>query len=76
MQAFVIFVCVCAGHVHAGNVLIGADGNCKLVDIENTIMGVPSIYRPYLVDIKRLRVSHSSDSHTELSLNSACNEPA
>jgi len=44
------------GHVHAGNVLIQGD-TCKLVDIENTLLGLPSIYRQNLVELKKLRVS-------------------
>ena len=44
------------GQVHAGNVLV-CGGTCKLVDVENTLMGVPSPYRNYLVEVKKIRVS-------------------
>lgn len=44
------------GQVHAGNVLL-CDDTCKLVDIENTLMGLPSLYRHHLVELKKLRVS-------------------
>jgi hypothetical protein len=32
-------------------------GGCKLVDIENSLMGLPSPYRHFLVEIKKIRVS-------------------
>lgn len=60
-----------AGQVHAGNVLV-CGGGCKLVDIENTLMGVPSQYRHFLVEIKKIRVTiispgyHSSPGPIEL----------
>ena len=28
------------------------EGGCKLVDTENSLMGVPSLYRQYLVQIR------------------------
>ena len=46
---------LCAGHVHTGNILLQGD-TCKLVDIENTLLGLPSIYRQFLVELKKLRV--------------------
>ena len=49
-----------SGHVHAGNVLI-CDGNCKLVDIENSLMGIPSLYRHHLIEVKKLRVSKKNE---------------
>ena len=44
------------GHVHAGNVLV-TDGVCQLVDIENSLLGLPLFLRPLLVEIRKIYVS-------------------
>ena len=44
-----------AGHIHPGNVVI-QDGNAKLVDIENSLIGQPSIYRHHLWEIRKIYV--------------------
>lgn len=41
------------GHLHSGNVIIDND-RVKLLDIENGILGVPSFYRPYFMQHKRI----------------------
>jgi PX domain-containing protein kinase-like protein len=43
------------GHVHLGNVLVDANNNCQLTELENSLMGQPSIYRPYMVKTKKVR---------------------
>lgn len=46
----------CTGHLHAGNVII--DGNsCKLLDIENGILGLPSLYRTHMMELKAVKVN-------------------
>eukprot|EP00794_Sanderia_malayensis_P006160 gene6160-6870_t len=48
------------GHLHAGNVLI--DGNsCRLLDIENGILGLPSLYRPHIIPIKKIQTTEALD---------------
>ncbi|KAL1514230.1 hypothetical protein ABEB36_003518 [Hypothenemus hampei] len=41
------------GHLHSGNILIDND-RVKLVDIENGVLGVPSYYRPYFMQHKKI----------------------
>lgn len=48
------------GHLHAGNVVIEGE-NCKLLDIENGILGVPSLYRSFLIEHKSVKDLESVD---------------
>ncbi|KAK4884313.1 hypothetical protein RN001_000584 [Aquatica leii] len=41
------------GHLHTGNIIIEND-RVKLLDIENGVLGVPSFYRPYFIQHKRI----------------------
>ncbi|XP_050295363.1 PX domain-containing protein kinase-like protein [Anthonomus grandis grandis] len=41
------------GHLHSGNILIEND-KIKLIDIENGVLGVPSYYRPYFMQHKKI----------------------
>ncbi|XP_072401189.1 PX domain-containing protein kinase-like protein [Diabrotica undecimpunctata] len=41
------------GHLHSGNVIIDND-RVRLLDIENGILGVPSFYRPYFMQHKKI----------------------
>ncbi|KAF5292333.1 hypothetical protein FQA39_LY03367 [Lamprigera yunnana] len=41
------------GHLHTGNIIVESD-RVKLLDIENGILGVPSFYRPYFMQHKRI----------------------
>lgn len=41
------------GHLHTGNIII-ENNRVKLLDIENGILGVPSFYRPYFIQHKRI----------------------
>ena len=44
------------GHLHAGNVIL--EGNaCRLLDIENTLLGLPFFYRGYLSHFRKINVS-------------------
>ncbi|KAF7693186.1 PX domain-containing protein kinase-like protein isoform X1 [Silurus meridionalis] len=48
------------GHLHASNVLI-EDSTCKLLDIENSILGLPSYYRPYVTQFRKINTTESID---------------
>ncbi|KAJ8948079.1 hypothetical protein NQ318_008430 [Aromia moschata] len=41
------------GHLHTGNIIIEED-RIKLLDIENGILGVPSFYRPYFMQHRKI----------------------
>ncbi|KAF5300910.1 hypothetical protein FQR65_LT09073 [Abscondita terminalis] len=41
------------GHLHSGNIIVEND-KVKLLDIENGVLGVPSFYRPYFIQHKRI----------------------
>ncbi|XP_045501984.1 PX domain-containing protein kinase-like protein [Colias croceus] len=41
------------GHLHPGNIAI-LNQRAVLLDVENILMGVPSLYRPYLVQMKHM----------------------
>jgi PX domain-containing protein kinase-like protein len=41
------------GHLHTGNVIIEND-RVKLLDIENGVLGVPSFYRPYFMQHRKI----------------------
>lgn len=49
-----------AGHLHPGNVIVDND-RVKLLDIENGVLGVPSFYRPYFVQHKKINTLHALD---------------
>jgi len=44
------------GNLHAGNVIVNHEtGECKLLDIENGILGLPSCYRSFFVQLKSVK---------------------
>lgn len=43
------------GHLHACNVIVD-DGVCRLVDVENGMLGVPSILRPAFTQFRKINV--------------------
>jgi len=48
------------GHLHAGNVII--DGKrAHLLDIENCMLGLPSVYRPYFTSFKKIQTLEAVD---------------
>lgn len=47
--------CSHTGHVHAGNVMVDSAGNCRLTELENALLGLPSIYRRYMVQTRKIR---------------------
>ncbi|CAH1959468.1 unnamed protein product [Acanthoscelides obtectus] len=48
------------GHLSTGNILIDND-RIKLLDIENGILGVPSFYRPYFIQHKKINTMQAVD---------------
>uniref|UniRef100_A0A4W5PN94 Protein kinase domain-containing protein n=1 Tax=Hucho hucho TaxID=62062 RepID=A0A4W5PN94_9TELE len=44
------------GHLHASNIVI-EDNTCKVLDIENSLLGLPSYYRPYIAQFRKINVS-------------------
>ena len=50
-QAFSI-----VGHLHAGNIIV-EDNRIKLLDLENWLLGLPSYYRCYITQLKKINVS-------------------
>lgn len=51
------------GHLHLGNILV-VGNSIKLLDIENTILGLPSFYRPFLVQHKRINTMEAIDVYS------------
>ncbi|VEN48946.1 unnamed protein product [Callosobruchus maculatus] len=48
------------GHLSTGNIMIEND-RIKLLDIENGVLGVPSFYRPYFIQHKRINTMQAVD---------------
>lgn len=51
------------GHLHTGNIIIDND-RVKLLDIENGVLGVPSFYRPYFMQHKKIFSMQSIDIYS------------
>ena len=49
--------CSHTGHIQPGNVILERE-TAKLVDIENCLIGQPSIYRHHLLEIRKIYVSY------------------
>ncbi|MEQ2190877.1 hypothetical protein XENOCAPTIV_013615, partial [Xenoophorus captivus] len=43
------------GHLHASNIIVD-DNVCRVVDIENGMLGVPSILRPAFTQLRKINV--------------------
>ncbi|XP_030827988.1 PX domain-containing protein kinase-like protein isoform X2 [Strongylocentrotus purpuratus] len=51
------------GHLHAGNVIL--EGNaCRLLDIENTLLGLPFFYRGYLSHFRKINTTEAVDVYS------------
>ncbi|XP_037347193.2 PX domain-containing protein kinase-like protein isoform X3 [Pungitius pungitius] len=48
------------GHLHASNVIVD-DGVCRLADVENGILGVPSALRPAFTQLRKINTTESID---------------
>ncbi|XP_076865154.1 PX domain-containing protein kinase-like protein isoform X2 [Brachyhypopomus gauderio] len=51
------------GHLHASNILI-EDNTCKLLDIENSLLGLPSYYRPYVSQFRKINTTENVDVYS------------
>lgn len=43
------------GHLHASNIIVD-EGVCRLVDVENGMLGVPSALRPAFTQLRKINV--------------------
>uniref|UniRef100_H0V8E4 PX domain containing serine/threonine kinase like n=1 Tax=Cavia porcellus TaxID=10141 RepID=H0V8E4_CAVPO len=50
------------GHLHASNVMLDGD-TCRLLDLENSLLGLPSFYRPYFTQFRKINTLESVDVH-------------
>uniref|UniRef100_A0A671XW66 PX domain containing serine/threonine kinase n=1 Tax=Sparus aurata TaxID=8175 RepID=A0A671XW66_SPAAU len=48
------------GHLHASNVIVD-DGVCRLMDVENGMLGVPSALRPAFTQLRKINSTESVD---------------
>ncbi|XP_073325138.1 PX domain-containing protein kinase-like protein isoform X2 [Pagrus major] len=48
------------GHLHASNVIVD-DGVCRLMDVENGMLGVPSALRPAFTQLRKINSTESID---------------
>ncbi|XP_030782735.1 PX domain-containing protein kinase-like protein isoform X4 [Rhinopithecus roxellana] len=50
------------GHLHASNVMLDGD-TCRLLDLENSLLGLPSLYRSYFSQFRKINTLESVDVH-------------
>ncbi|XP_053144221.1 PX domain-containing protein kinase-like protein isoform X8 [Hemicordylus capensis] len=50
------------GHLHASNVMLDGD-TCRLLDLENALLGLPSFYRPYFTQFRKINTLEGVDVH-------------
>ncbi|XP_064422314.1 PX domain-containing protein kinase-like protein [Latimeria chalumnae] len=48
------------GHLHSSNVMLDGD-TCRLLDLENSLLGLPSYYRPYFTQFRKINTVESID---------------
>ncbi|XP_064632379.1 PX domain-containing protein kinase-like protein isoform X2 [Lineus longissimus] len=48
------------GHLHSGNVII-ENGHCLLLDVENSLLGLPPIHRHHIANFKKIQTFESID---------------
>uniref|UniRef100_A0A8C9ZNG4 PX domain containing serine/threonine kinase n=1 Tax=Sander lucioperca TaxID=283035 RepID=A0A8C9ZNG4_SANLU len=48
------------GHLHASNIIVD-DGVCRLMDVENGMLGVPSALRPAFTQLRKINTTESID---------------
>ncbi|XP_063215992.1 PX domain-containing protein kinase-like protein isoform X2 [Bacillus rossius redtenbacheri] len=51
------------GHLHTGNIAVES-GRVKLLDVENGVLGLPSYYRPYFVQHKKIQTLEAIDVYS------------
>ncbi|KAM6247573.1 PX domain-containing protein kinase-like protein isoform 3-T3 [Spheniscus humboldti] len=50
------------GHLHSANVMLDGD-TCKLLDLENSLLGLPSFYRSYFSQFRKINTLEGIDVH-------------
>ncbi|KAM5147811.1 PX domain-containing protein kinase-like protein [Mantella aurantiaca] len=50
------------GHLHASNVMLEGE-TCRLMDLENSLLGLPSFYRSYFSQFRKINTLESIDVH-------------
>ncbi|XP_008103638.1 PX domain-containing protein kinase-like protein isoform X2 [Anolis carolinensis] len=50
------------GHLHASNVVLEGD-TCRLLDLENSLLGLPSFYRSYFTQFRKINTLEAVDVH-------------
>uniref|UniRef100_A0A2I3HQB5 PX domain containing serine/threonine kinase like n=1 Tax=Nomascus leucogenys TaxID=61853 RepID=A0A2I3HQB5_NOMLE len=50
------------GHLHASNVMLDGD-TCRLLDLENSLLGLPAFYRSYFSQFRKINTLESVDVH-------------
>uniref|UniRef100_A0A8D2LI83 PX domain containing serine/threonine kinase like n=1 Tax=Varanus komodoensis TaxID=61221 RepID=A0A8D2LI83_VARKO len=50
------------GHLHASNVMLDGD-TCRLLDLENSLLGLPSFYRSYFTQFRKINTLEGVDVH-------------
>uniref|UniRef100_A0A8C9MSS6 PX domain containing serine/threonine kinase like n=1 Tax=Serinus canaria TaxID=9135 RepID=A0A8C9MSS6_SERCA len=50
------------GHLHSANVMLDGD-TCKLLDLENSLLGLPSFYRSYFSQYRKINTLEGVDVH-------------
>lgn len=53
---YLILFLYVAGHLHSGNIIL-EEGGCRILDIENWLLGIPSYYRSFYTQFKKINVS-------------------
>lgn len=50
------------GHLHASNVMLEGE-TCRLMDLENSLLGLPSFYRSYFTQFRKINTLENIDVH-------------
>ncbi|XP_059505933.1 PX domain-containing protein kinase-like protein isoform X2 [Stegostoma tigrinum] len=51
------------GHLHPSNVMLDGD-TCKLLDLENSLLGLPSYYRAYYTQSRKINTTEAIDVYS------------
>ncbi|XP_059167032.1 PX domain-containing protein kinase-like protein isoform X2 [Physella acuta] len=51
------------GHLHAGNVVV-VNNTCQLLDLENSLMGLPGYYRAFYTQLKKVQTLEMVDVYS------------
>ena len=56
-----------SGHLHAGNIIVEG-GACQLLELENWFLGLPSYYRAFFTQHKKINVSYECEADRVLQI--------